>query len=176
MNRIFCCWHWDLFDKLMKDFDMYLFIAIRQRERWSFLCCWHVVAILIWLKVCLSKTNRMTNRIDLDIVYLIRMFFIAISLRFTHIKSHLLLTLQISIEMNNLFFIYQNISNFRWNSCQHDWMTTHLNDNHHDVSFSFEQLRQSTRHCLFLNQKLAQQDVKTSARFVSSRFEYHSQS
>ena len=38
-----------LFDKLMNDFDMYLLIAIKhQRERWSFLCCWHVVAMLTW--------------------------------------------------------------------------------------------------------------------------------
>ena len=80
----------------------------------------------------------------------------SVSTRRWTLQSHLLFTLQISVETNSLFFIYQNISDFRWNSCQHDWMTIHLNDNHHDVSFSFEQLRQSTRHCFSLNQKLAQ--------------------
>ena len=87
----------------------------------------------IWLLFDLSS-------IDQSIIHLIFKF---VSTRRWTFQSHFLLSLQISIETNSLFFIYQNISNFRWNSCQHDWMTTHLNDNHHDVSFSFEQLRNS---------------------------------
>ena len=92
------------------------------------------------------------------------------------LQSNFLLSSQISVETNNLSFKYQNISDLRWDSCQHDWVTTHLNDNHHDVSFSFEQLRQSTRHCLHINEKSAQQVLKTSACSSSFCLVYHSQS
>ena len=67
----------------------------------------------------------------------------SVSTRRWTFQSHFLLTSQISIKTNSLSFIYQNISDLRWNSCHHDWMTIHLDDNHHDVFFSFEQLRNS---------------------------------
>ena len=91
-------------------------------------------------------------------------------------QSNFLFFSQISIETNNLSFKYQNISNFRWDSCQHDWMTIHLNDNHHDVSFSFEQLKQFTRHCFHINKRFAQQVLKTSTCSSSFDLVYHSQS
>ena len=88
-------------------------------------------------KILLSfNLNRSINSI-------FHFIFRFVSIRRRTFQLHFLFILQISIETNNLFFIYQNISNFRWNSCQHDWMTIHLNNNYHDVSFSFEQLRNS---------------------------------
>ena len=117
---------------------------VRVSSRHYYQCFWRInfsnsfcIQSHLFINISSSSSSKTLLSFDLNrsinsIFHLIHKF---VSIWKWTFQSNFLFFSQILIKTNNFSFKYQNISNFRWNSCQHDSMTIHLNNNYHVVFF-----------------------------------------